>query len=159
MAQFNNEVSMPDKVDSKLREIPNLNADITASLKRSGPLTVDNFIYAANEYGLRFPEFDPATIVLKEKTYRAEGNTMYGQFSKVTGAKAGILRKHSHDGNSLSEFVCFRNTKIGLQRHFNFNGSVGYLIVDENAFWLESVFFDSAGKPLNKLGSEDSLNT
>ena len=84
---------------------------------------------------------------------------MYGQFSIATGAKAGILRKHSHDGDYLSEFVCFRNTKIGLQRHFNFNGSVGYLIVDENAFWLESVFFDSAGKPLNKLGSEDSLNT
>ena len=89
--------------------------------------------------------------MLKERTNRAERITTYGQFNKATDAKAGIVRNQCQNGDSLSEFVCFRDKKIGLQRHFNFNGAVGYLIVDEHGDWIESVFFDCTGK----LSSED----
>ena len=106
---------------------------IVDSFNRFGPLTVSHFELAANEVKLPKLVFDPDRKKMKFKTYLKDEK----QQIKIYCSKGKINRECNVAGNFLSEFYTIKTNKsnerkIGLQRHINHDGAVGYIIEDDS---------------------------
>ena len=129
--------SLPD-------EVP-VNSPLAKSFYRMCPLTVEKFQEVADEYGLTKPVLDDEDTIFR-KVLNAQGFFYEGQMNKNTNQMAGVIRKCSCKGDSLSELVMFGRKNIGLSRHFDITGCVAYVITDNDGRLAESKFFDENGK-------------
>lgn len=98
----------------------------------------------AEEHNLTKPSIDDGLTTIKRMT-DLDGDVLIGQFDNVSEEPHGIIRKISASGDSLCEKAVFNGVPVGLYRNISKNGSVTFMLLNEEGNILSSKHFDKDG--------------